>query len=99
MTGKEVVKYVKELQALNREERAAWTDAWKFYAKEKKSAVAIRIAEMQAEAGEKKIADDLLAEEKKRADVIGCVTGLNQLNEIKLHFFHYIYINFMGGMP
>ena len=43
--GKEVLEYVKEHQKLNREERAAWRN--------------IQMAELQAEAEEKKRADDI----------------------------------------
>ena len=49
--GKEVTKYVREQQMLDREERAAWRDTQK----------------RQAEAEETRRADKLQAEEKKRA--------------------------------
>ena len=59
--NKDIPKYVKEQQALDRKERAAWRDA-------QKRQVDIRIAEIQAE--EEKRADEIQAEEKKRADEI-----------------------------
>ena len=61
---------MREQQALDRQERADWRDAQKFYVEEKKRADEIRLAEIQAEAEEKKRADELQAEEKKRADEI-----------------------------
>ena len=72
LTGKEVAKYVREQQTLDREERAPWRDT-------QKRQIEIRMAELQAE--EKKRADKIQAdiqaakieaeaEEKKRADEI-----------------------------
>ena len=72
LTGKEVAKYVREQQTLDREERAPWRDT-------QKRQIEIRMAELQAE--DKKRADEIQAdiqaakieaeaEEKKRADEI-----------------------------
>ena len=55
---------------MDREERAALRDAQKLYAEEKKEADEIRMAEIQAEAEEKKRADEIQAEEKRCADEI-----------------------------
>ena len=70
LQGKDIAEYVREQQALDRQERADWRDAQKFYVEEKKRADEIRLAEIQAEAEEKKRADEMQAEEKKRADEI-----------------------------
>ena len=70
LTVKDVAEYVTRQQALDRNERAAWRDAQKLHAEGKKRADEIPMAEIQAEAEEKKRADDLQAEEKKRADEI-----------------------------
>ena len=58
LQGKDIAQYVKEQQALDRQERADWRDAQKFYIEEKKRADEIRLAEIQAEAEEKKRADE-----------------------------------------
>ena len=58
LQGKDIAQYVKEQQALDRQERADWRDAQKFYVEEKKRADEIRLAEIQAEAEEKKRADE-----------------------------------------
>ena len=50
LQGKDIAQYVKEQQALDRQERADWRDAQKFYIKEKKTADEIRLAEIHAEA-------------------------------------------------
>ena len=70
LQGKDIAEYVREQQALDREERAAWRDAQKFYVEEKKRADEIWLAEIQAEAEEKKRTDEMQEEEKKRADEI-----------------------------
>ena len=57
--GKDIAEYVKEQQALDRQERADWRDAQKFYVEEKKRADEIRLAEIQAEAEEKKRDDEI----------------------------------------
>ena len=67
---KEVAEYVKQHQALDREERVAWRDAQNLYAEEKKRADKIQMWEIQAEAKEKKRADKMQTEKKKRADEI-----------------------------
>ena len=59
LTEKEVAEYIREQQTLDREESAAWRDAQKLQAEEKKGADEIRMAEIEA-----------VAEEKKRADKI-----------------------------
>ena len=59
--GKEVTEYVKQHQALDTEERAAWRNAQKLYAEEKKRDE-IPMAEIQAEVNAQRIQ----AEEKKR---------------------------------
>ena len=61
---KDIAEYVKEQQALDRQERADWRDAQlerdaKFYVKEKKRADEIQLAKIQAEAEEKKRADEI----------------------------------------
>ena len=66
LKGKEVAKYVREQQALDREERIAWRDVSKdpnaeLQAEDKKKADEIHMVEMQVHAE---------AEEKKRADEI-----------------------------
>ena len=61
LQGKDIAEYVREQQAFNREEKAAWREA-------QKRQVEIQIAELQAEY--KKRADELQAERKKRADEI-----------------------------
>ena len=66
LQGKDIAEYVTRQQALDREERAAWKVAQKFHAEEKKRADEIRMAEIQAEAEEKKRADILQAEKEKR---------------------------------
>ena len=58
LQGKDIAQYVKEQQALDRQERADWRDAQKFYVEEKKRADEIRLAEIQAEEEEKKRADE-----------------------------------------
>ena len=58
LQGKDIAQYVKEQQALDRQERADWRDAQKFYVEEKKRADEIQLAEIQAEAEEKKRADE-----------------------------------------
>ena len=67
--GKEVAEYVKQNQALDGEGRAAWRDAQKLYAEEKKRDE-IWMAEVQAEAEEKNRTDEIQAEEKRCADEI-----------------------------
>ena len=62
--------YVRQHQALDREERVAWRDVQKLYAEEKKSAEEIQMAKTQAEAEEKKRADEIQAEEKMRENEI-----------------------------
>ena len=59
LEGKEIAEYVREQQALDREERVAWSEA-------QKRQVKIRMAKSQVE--DKRRADEL--EEKKRADEI-----------------------------
>ena len=59
LQGKDIAKYVKEQQALDRQERADWRDAQKFYVEEKKRTDEIWLAEIQAEAEEKKRADEI----------------------------------------
>ena len=59
LQGKEIAEYVREQQALDREERVAWREA-------QKRQVEIRMAELQVE--DKKRADE--SEEKKRGDEI-----------------------------
>ena len=77
LLGKEVAEYVREQQALDREERAAWRDTQKrkveiriaeLQAEDKKRADEIRMAEIEAE--NKKRADELQAEKENRADEI-----------------------------
>ena len=70
LQGNDIAEFVTRQQTLDREERAAWRDAQKFHAEEKKRADEIRMAEIQEEAEEKKRADELQAEEKRRADKI-----------------------------
>ena len=48
--GKEVAEYVRQHQALDREETAAWRDAQKLYAEEKRRADEIRIQMAEIEA-------------------------------------------------
>ena len=67
---KDIAEYVREQQALDRQDGANWRDAQKFYVEEKKRADEIRLAEIQAESEEKKRADEMQAEEKKKADEI-----------------------------
>ena len=59
LQGKDITQYVKEQQALDRQKRADWRDAQKFYVEEKKRADEIRLAEIQAEAEEKERADEI----------------------------------------
>ena len=59
LQGKEIAEYVREQQALDREERAAWREA-------QKRQIEIRMAELQAE--DKKWADEIHM--SKRADEI-----------------------------
>ena len=59
MTGQEVAVYVREQQTLDREKKAAWRDAQKFHAEEKKRADEIRMAEIEAKAEEKKRDDEI----------------------------------------
>ena len=54
---KEVAKYLKQRQALDREEKAAWRDAQKLYAEERKRADENRMAETEAE--KEKRADEI----------------------------------------
>ena len=49
LQGKDIAEYVTRPQNLDREERAAWRVAQKFYAEEKKRADEIRMAEIQTE--------------------------------------------------
>ena len=57
LTVKEIAEYVRQQQALDREERAAWREA-------QKRQVEIRMAELQVE--DKKRADE--SEDKRRAE-------------------------------
>ena len=54
-----VAEYVREQHSLDRQERAAWRDAQKFHAEEKKRAEKIRVAEIEAKAEEKRRADEI----------------------------------------
>ena len=55
MTRKKVAEYIREQQTLDREERAAWRDAQKLHKEEKKRADEICMAEIEAEAEDKKM--------------------------------------------
>ena len=70
LTGKEVSEYVTEQQTLDREERAAWRDAQKFHAEEKKRAdeIKIQIAQIEAVKEEAKIEADKELELKAQQD-------------------------------
>ena len=65
--GKKIAKYVKQEQALDREERQLGE---MHRNRNRKRADEIWLAEIQAESEEKNGADELQAEEKKRADAI-----------------------------
>ena len=67
LQGKDIAKYVTRQHTLDREERAAWRVAQKFYAEEKKRADEIRLAEIQAE-------KDKRAQEIRLASDSGCET-------------------------
>ena len=77
LQGKDIPEYVTRQQTLDREERAAWRDTQKrqtevrmaeLQAEDKKTADEIRIAEIEAQAEDKKRADELQAEKEKRPD-------------------------------
>ena len=61
LQGKEIAEYVREQQALDREERVTWREA-------QKRQVEFQMAELQAE--DKKRAEELQAERERRADEI-----------------------------
>ena len=70
--GKEILDYVKDQQKLDREERAEWRKIRmaELQGEDKKRADEIRIAQIGAEAEDKKRSDELQAEREKRADEI-----------------------------
>ena len=70
LTGKEVSEYVTEQQTLDREERAAWRDAQKFHAEEKKRAdeIKIQIAQIETVKEQAKIEADKELELKAQQD-------------------------------
>ena len=72
LQGRDIAKFVTRQQTLDREERAAWRDAQKqkLHVEKKKRADEIWMAEIEAEAEEKKRAVETEAEEKKRDDDI-----------------------------
>ena len=57
--GKEVAEYVKRHQAVDRENRAAWTDAQRIHTEKEKKADVIQMAKIQTEAQKRKRADEI----------------------------------------